>query len=402
MSLKTSLCVRKYSNVVVEDMNFCSTPVENSSLFTNTNKEEMLEGDRIIREEIDEWLQKKKNEIPSITDGLQDGIITWFETSGHLLPKAVGLQSCDTLKMAIRCLKKNGVLRQETINYLKAYAETATPPILVWFILEDVYRYYKCLHDDNRRDGIHPLLRSSDQCVLQDDVISSILVHLGIKPLYLNTEHKEIIDDHSRNGELLLDLYNALTGESIQKKPTAVSRGKAAINTMYAITLLESKQFLDESFLECSEQIADGDRLVIQQVISNVIMSAVEKGVKIVVDGLKIGQLKKTNVVRTKVSDGLTLPRLITSLDSEFTSVRHIIDNPSSESERKWNIRKTIDFLQRKRYWPYTEKINCFELYNGSQKYLNMLYQGIIKLYPDNFRNPRAVNYLKLQLGCNT
>ena len=377
------------------------------------------------------WLRTISESNPSLADGLEDSIVSWFIQSGHLLPKAIGIKTNEKIKdltTAISVLAKSGCLSKQTMLYMKDFVETAPPVELVWKILNDVYQFALI-----KQKAKVPLTKAvgADTCILQRNKISGFLKALGLPKLPdVFSEPKEIVDDVFRNGNFLFSLYGKLTGESIQPLSTAVSAQRAVKNTQVAIALFVKRDFIDESFIKSASAIVSGNQFALQHLLSMILVnvsrsvgplqtSTLGESTEVMHSTQSKRKDKETDddsyddeyedneeeesnddvyVKNDKICDGTTLPKLITTLDPKFIKIPYILVDPKYEVEKKWNVRKTLEFLMKKNEWPKNISIDYEKLYNGEEKSLNQLFNGITSTYPDKFSNPASRESLKAAL----
>jgi len=340
------------------------------------------------------WLESQAENNRSFREGLDDSIVSWFIQSGYCLKRIMGVdnqRNDKSLSSTIRILIQNNYISNETVNYMKNFIETAPPPDLVWRILNDVYHFWL-----QKKELSVPLVSSENNkgFILDIDDINSFLEGVGA-PLITDSQPESIIDNPFRNGRFLMILYGKLTNENIHQYSTAVSTERAIKNTKIAISLFEKKGFLDHSFIEAASALVSGDRFVLQQIISVIILNS-EKTEK------KKKEEPSTNIemaysMNCTLNDGVTLPKLISTIDVTFQKIPHIILSPSNTTEIKWNIRKTLEFLESKPEWTY--RIDPDSLMKGSIKSIEELCNGIFLCYPHKFQHANSKNRVRIFLG---
>ncbi|EAY14069.1 hypothetical protein TVAG_478940 [Trichomonas vaginalis G3] len=358
------------------------------------------------------WLKQLSISNPSIADGIEDSIVNWFLQSGSLLPKALHLKiekkTTDLVSM-IRTLNENDVLTDDTLNFMTNSVETAPPEELVWSILNDAYNYAL-----KKQSSVIPLTKTIGEnppIILQRNVLNRILKSLGLQRLpNVFGDPKDIIDDDFRNGNFFFALYEKLTGEKVQPVSTAVSQKKAINNTQMVLVLLESKKFIDSSFINCAPQIVSGDQFVFQQLLSMIFYNCSKIKGPITIKFVSQTQttsyttenpIPKSYIEGSNLQDGVTLPKLLTSIDPIYSKLPYLLLSPQNDIEKKWNIRKTIEYLQRKPAWPTTEKIDINDLIDGEELTVQALYNGILACYPHKFASEKACKSLRFILGLN-
>jgi hypothetical protein len=102
---------------------------------------------------------------------------------------------------------------------------------------------------------------------------------------------------------------------------------------------------------------------------------------------------------RSRVSDGVGLSKLLAALDPDYSFLDCIFTEPTSDSEKKWNIRKSIEFLIRKKSWPVGVVIDPYLLFDGRKSEVVKLYDAISMIYANKFKSQSALLVVKDTLG---
>ena len=414
------------------------------------------------KSQILKWLKEISASNPDLSDGLDDSIVSWFIQSGYLLPRAIGIRTDEKIRdltTAISVLTKNGCLTETTLRYMKDFVETAPPVELVWRILNDIYHF--ALEKQNTVVPLTRVTEGQEKCVLQRDQISRFLKALDLPKLpNVFNEPKAIVDDNFRNGTFLFALYEKLTGEKIEPVSTAVSMQRAVKNTQLAIALFVRKNYIDQSFLQSATAIVNGNHFALQHLLSMILVNVSRihgpldtktldqssSDDEHAADFNKITfRLRRKNrdgssdyssddvfqkasssddqndypdeaasqrymnrqnqekryIDNSTINDGISLPKLITAIDPKFSKVPYILVTPRYEVEKKWNIRKTVEYLRKKEQWPPEIVINVNDLIQGEEQSLISLYRGLMATYPSKFESERSVNHLKNIIGIN-
>lgn len=406
----TSLYLSKFNG----DNSTCTerSTVDDNLFGSNTSKEES-EVDEIQRKVIIRWLRECSASVPDIADGLNESIVSWFLQSGHLLPSILHLP-CEEkelgLSSALKLLVKHKCLKRETIKYLQKFCANAPPPELVWRILEDVHE--SALETTKVTVPLARVRGESRPVILSRDVLSSLLNKLGLPSLDQDGRVKPLVEDNLRNGQFLSDLYCVLANAPFVKVRSARSTKKAIENTQKAIEKLVEKDFLNDSFVSAAPMIVNGNQFIMQQLLSIVFWNVsrtgeipqVKRPNEVSEMNLDQGEVQEVNTDHQKVSnntlqDGVALPKLLTVVDPVFAELDCIFAEPMTESERKWNVRKSIDFLLRKPEWPGSISVEFYAAFAGESQEVMNLYKGIIGCYPQKFASLSSVMCLKQVLG---
>lgn len=358
------------------------------------------------------WLRECSASVPAVADGLNESIVLWFLQSGHLLPSILRLEHDKKnigLSTALKLLVKNKCLKRDTIKYLQKYCENTPPPDLVWRILDDVHEYAL-----NVTKVTVPLTRTcgeSRPVVLSRDVLSGLLTRIGLQPLPNDARSKRLEEDGLRNGQFLIDLYCVLADAPFVKVRTAHSTKLALENTQKAIGKLIEKEFLDESFASAAPMIVNGNQFVLQQMLSMVFWNVSRTGEipharhqtevsEITLDQDSDDAVSSVKCVpKNTLQDGVALPKLLTAIDPVFAELDCIFAEPTTESERKWNVRKSIEFLLKKLEWPEEIRVEFYAAFAGEMNEVMNLYQGIVTCYPKKFVSLSSIVCLKQVLG---
>lgn len=357
------------------------------------------------------WLKECSASNPSIYDGMEESIVEWFLLSGHLIPQILNLKKSDkvkTLADSLKLLVDNHCLTNDTIAYLKKSVEDAPPPYLIWRILDDVHQFAL-----ERAEITVPLTKtigSNRPVLFESNVLSQILLSLGLRKLpRANDPEKAIVDDPFRNGQFLLDLYSVLTREETPVFKTAVSQQRAIQVTKKAIQLLVDKDYIDQSFLNSAPLIVSGDLLALQQLISMIIwnVAADETLPKPKPNTTELNNLNDSDndgesqvrITKCLIKDGVALPKLLTSIDKDYINLNCIFAEPENDAERKWNVRKSVEFLARKADWPIDVNINPQKLFDCEEQTIISFLHGIICCYKTRFSNDQSIESLKKCFG---
>jgi hypothetical protein len=330
------------------------------------------------------WLKESSAAAPEITEGLGDSIVSWFLQSAYLLPVILGLKSSGPptdLTSTIRVLVQHKCLKPSTVSYLQKSCEHAPPPDLIWHILDDVYEFALA-----QRSVSVPLVRTKGlerPILLDQSTLSSILNAFGLPPFPGINElrGKSLAENQFRNGQFLLSVYCALEKiESVEMK-AAASIKKSIQHAEKVLRMFQEKDFLDESFVAAAPLLVNGDLFTLQQILSNVFWNvSIET---------EIPQEKPdegdTVVERNTLQDGVALPKLLAAIDPEFAAIECIFAEPEREAERKWNLRKSFEFLTKKAAWPRESDTEPSFLYVGQKSAVIKLFQGIVACYPSKF-----------------
>lgn len=361
------------------------------------------------RSAIVKWLREASSTFPDATEGLDDSVVSWFLQSARRLPAVLGLSDASSdpdLASALKILIERGCLTKETISYLQKSCSNAPPPDLIWRILDDVHEYAL----SNTKVTV-PLTRTKGPerpVILTQQVLSRVLRRLGLPGFPATFARRQICDDVFRNGKFLNDLYSVLSGTQAVRLKTAVSASKATELTQKALRKLSEKNFIDKSFIAAAPAIVNGNMCVLQQILSmifwNVSITGKITRVKPKANALFSDQEtekdtgEKEFLQKNRIQDGVALSKLLTAIDPEFT-IDCIFAEPKSEAERKWNVRKSIEFLMRKRTWPPSIDVNSYAVFDGEKDAVMQLFNGIRQCYPMKFASLSAVMSLKQALG---
>ena len=368
------------------------------------------------------------------------------------------------LTTAITVLTKNGCLTETTLSYMKDFVETAPPVELVWRILNDIYHFALEKQNSfvpltRVIEGQEKCILQRDQ--ISRFLVALDLPKL---PNIFN-EPKAIVDDNFRNGTFLFALYEKLTGEKVDPVSTAVSVQRAVKNTQLAIALFVRKNYIDQSFLQSATAIVNGNQFSLQHLLSMILVNVsriqgpletktldqsssddIDNAVGLNKITFRLRQKNKEKssdyssdeivqnaessstsddqndypdeaaskkymkqqqnkekryIDNTSIKDGISLPKLITAIDPKFSKVPYILVAPRYDVEKKWNIRKTIEYLRKREQWPSDIIINVNELLQGEEQSLTDLYQGLMATYPTKFESERSRLHLKSLIGIN-
>jgi hypothetical protein len=202
-------------------------------------------------------------------------------------------------------------------------------------------------------------------------------------------------EDIFRNGQFLLDLYCVLERVPDVRMIPAKTPRQALKNTEKVLRMLEEKKFLDQSFIAAAPLLANGSRFALQQLLSMVFWN-----VSLVESVSEDGSVQETNFVeRNTLKDGVTLPKLLSAIDPDYLALGCLFAEPATESERKWNVRKSLEFLQRRSDWK--GQIDPQRLYQGVKGDVEALYDGIRQCYRSKFTSLSSLACLKETLGLN-
>lgn len=397
----------------------------------------------ITHKKILKWLQECSDTVPDLMNGMDDTIVSWFLQSAHLLPEILhlssnsideptendvsenndGLEKTEILPTdlvnSLKILIRNRCLTKETQNLLKRSIDSIPPPDIVWRILEDLHNY--SLSKTNVTVPLTRTIGAERPIIFQKNVLNKFLEKLHL-PLLDDNISKSYLDDPFKNGQLFIELYNVLTGDKKSAK-IALSPQQAQSNIEFALNLLIKTSFIDESFSKCAANIVNGDMVLVQRIISLVFCNATEIkssknskkaksddgydnfDVQSNSENASVKSKKSTEKVfvkDSKISDGISLMKLLTVIDTEFANVECLFANPANEIEKKWNIRKSLEFLYKKSNWPRENKVDSSLLYSGEYKATNSLYNGLITCYNNKFSSLAAIINLKKMLGLDT
>ena len=359
---------------------------------------------KVRRNVIVKWLREASATLPDTTD---ESVVSWFLQSANLLPGILKMgEDPATLDLAatLKLLIERGCLKKETISYLQKSFDNAPPPNLVWRILEDVHEF--ALEQTKVAVPMTYTKGQSRPVVLSQPVLSRVLRRLGLPPFPSTFARRQLCDDIFRNGKFLHDLYSVLSGTQFVRIKTAVSARKATELTLKALKKLSEKNFIDKSFVAAAPVIVSGNIYVLQQILSMIFWNLSITG--------KITRVKpkeqpwveepavaeeKEMLEKNKLEDGVALSKLLTAIDPDFSSLDCIFAEPTSEAERKWNIRKSIEFLMRKSTWPPSVDVNSYAVFDGEKEAIMNLFKGIKECYASKFTSLSAVMSLKQALG---
>lgn len=434
-----------------------SSTMYNDDLFGPISPKDRKSIINLTHKKILKWLQECSDTIPDLMNGMDDSIVSWFLQSAHLLPKILQLTTKPSKLLSttidepydsdnfedennslektellptdivnsLKILIKNHCLTKETQNLLKTSINSIPPPEIVWRILEDLHNY--SLEQTNVTVPLTRTIGAERPIIFQRNVLNKFLEKLRL-PLLSTDSTKSYLDDPSKNGQLFIELYNALTGDKKSIK-IALSPQQAQSNVEFALNLLIQSSFIDESFSKCAVNVVNGDMLLIQRIISLILSNTTEiksttrsvnqntKKTKTdyfddqnfdsqsTYDNASVKSKKSTEKVfvkSSKISDGISLVKLLTVIDPDFSNVECLFANPANEIEKKWNIRKSLEFLYKKSNWPRENKVDSSLLYSGEYKTTNSLYNGLITCYNNKFSSLAAIINLKNILGLDT
>ena len=422
---RTSFYVSQFNNNASKVQ---SSILFNDELFGTASPKEMKGIQAAKRQAILKWLKDCSNDIPNISEGLDKSIVSWFLQSAYLLPKLLKLpvvngnenstelqEELETLdvKDCIELLIQNKVLSRDTILRLKHTINDLPLPESIWCILDDVHKYAV-----EKQNITVPLTKTAGKdrpVILQRNVINNYLAKLRLPPLpTIEEAQKPILDNPFRSGLIYINLYIALTNDKEAKTPPILASKQARATVEKGLSLLIRSNFLDDSFTNSCNAIVNGDMLVIQQVLSNVIFNSSRSGFVIKQkqptaqndDTSLIPDPNKKPVERTflktsKISDGVSLVKLLTCIDPEFSKVECIFAKPENEVEKKWNTRKAIEYLQKRDDWS-VGVIDSSLLFAGETNAINALYKGLLSSYSSKFASLSSIMNLKEILGMDT
>ncbi|OHT10557.1 hypothetical protein TRFO_20041 [Tritrichomonas foetus] len=408
---RTSYYVSKFDGEPTETQ---TSVMFNDDLFGSVSARNIDPIQNAKHQAILKWLQECSSTTPEITQGINDSIVSWFLQSAYLLPSALGLKvekQPTEVSEAIRILVKNKCLSKETILSLKESIDDTPLPNVIWQILSDVHRFAV-----NKYSVTVPLTRTlgNRPIIFQRETINKFLTRLKL-PLLPSIEEakRPIVDDPFKNGTFYTDLYITLTNEKIMRiKPTR-SVKQAKLNIESGINLLIKGHFLDESFSICSSAVVNGDMLLIQQIISCVICNSSsqnnEKSKLIDQEDFPSSPIQrgkqspeKVFIRSNKIQDGLALVKLLTCIDPEFDKVECLFAIPSNDVEKKWNVKKAIEFLLRKDKWPIGCTVDSSLIYAGELNSTKLLFKGLTECYNNKFVSLSSILNLKEILGLDT
>ena len=347
---------------------------------------------QLYQKELIKWISKLSLKKPEFKDGIDESIISWFLQSAYLFPYVLQLsENSKTLTESLKILIKNGYISQETIEYLKDFVETAPSPNLIWKILEDIHNFH--LKKQNLSLPLFKFFDSQQPLILPINKINEILIKLKLPQLpNKKIKNKPIIDDIFKNGYFLFLLYCTLTGENIYPFNSVINNEKALKNTHLILELLYKKNFIDSSFIKSAPLIVSGDIFVFQHLLSIIFFNLSNN------DENNNNNTNNNYLEKNILLDGVSLPKIIINIDKTFSKVPYIILNPKNEDEIKWNLRKTIEFLENKKNWNLKEQINLENIFKGEKNTINKLFNGIINLYRYKLNND-VIMFLKNILG---
>lgn len=446
-----------------------SSTMYNDDLFSSISPKDRKSIINITHKKILKWLQECSDTTPDLMNGMNESIVDWFLQSAHLLPDILHLSpkpdKSDTISNffeeesteiedfqdkydqnlykseilstdivnAIKILIQNHCLTKDTRTLLKNSINSIPPPEIVWRILEDLHSFSL-----KKTNVTVPLTRTKGAerpIVFQRNIINKFLQKLHLPLLTEDTPSKSYLDDPFKNGQLFIDIYNALTGDTKTIK-LALSPPQAQSNVEIALNLLIQSFFIDESFSKCAANIVNGDMFLIQRIISLVMCNATEikspkrsfkqtpnlllreqdedydiddkkKKTDIIFNNDNASEKSKKSqekvfVKGSKISDGISLVKLLTVIDPDFSNVECLFAKPANEIEKKWNIRKSLEFLYKKSDWPRENKVDSSLLYSGEFRATNSLYNGLTTCYKNKFSSLATIINLKNMLGLDT
>lgn len=393
-------------------------------LFLSLNKKEKRDVINLTHQKILDWLQECSETTPNLMNGIDKSIVSWFIQSAYLLPGILHIEpeiteeisenyqqdfSSMDISDVIKFLIKNNVISQETRRLLKNTINSIPAPEIVWKILEDIHNY--ALEQTNVTVPLTRAMGDTKPIIFPKPLINQFLqrLHLPELPLILD-EKTPFYENSFKNGRFLLDLYSSLTGERKQLKVTTVPK-ETKQNIGFALSLLIQANFIDESFSKCIPSILKGDIFLLQQIISLIMFNA-----KPVNSGNQSEHLEKSEsnqiesesskekmfVKSSMIKDGISLVKLLTCIDVAFTKVDCLFSDPENDIEKKWNVRKALEYLYKKEQWPNQYQVDSSLLISGEMRTANLFYQGMIECYPNKFASLSAIMNLKKILGLDT
>jgi hypothetical protein len=198
-----------------------------------------------------------------------------------------------------------------------------------------------------------------------------------------------------RNWQFLTDLYCALDGIDRIRVPIPSSQKKAIQTVRETLKLLNERQFVHASFVSAAPLLVGGDAFVLQNLLSMVFwnISGERKrkpeAVAVEIESAEIMILR----------DGVALPKLLAAVDAEFAKVEWLFADPETESEGKWNVRKTSEALRKKPDWPKDVDLDRSLVFIGDRARVAKVCDRIVACFPEKFAAPAAGRALREALG---
>jgi hypothetical protein len=96
-------------------------------------------------------------------------------------------------------------------------------------------------------------------------------------------------------------------------------------------------------------------------------------------------------VRRNTLQVGVALPKLLAAIDPTFVQVEWLFADPETETERKWNVRKSYEALKKRQNWPKDMDLDASLLFVGDRTTVSRLCEGIIACYPEKFGSDSAI-----------
>jgi hypothetical protein len=356
----------------------------------------------VQRQAIRDWLSAAGAKVPELTEGLNESIVSWFLQSAYLLPSVLQLPSAQqprrgkqstSLSSALQLLIQSKCLKDSTISYLQKSSAHAPPPDLIWRILEDVHDFAV----DQPKVTV-PLLHTEGTdrpVVLDSGALSGILKSLNLPPLPPPGKQAPLEEDSFRNGQFLLDVYCVLERvPDVSMKPAKTIQ-QAVKNTEDVLRMFEEKKFVDHSFVLAAPLLANGSRFVLQQLLSMIFwnVSRVDPRTQAPI------VVSPDHVLQNRLDDGVTLPKLLSAIDANYAHLGCIFAEPTTEAERKWNVRKSVEFLQKKPGW--TAQVDPGRLFGGFKRDVEALFEGLKACYRAKFGSLSSISCLRETLGLN-